>query len=73
MNIKINKAENGYITEVELIGRTETRIHDDLRSAIQSIGEDCLMHFEGKARTFTGDSYGEIKVSLVYLTQQKEQ
>ena len=63
MRVKIIKAENGWITIVGSC-REERRIHDTLEDAIQSIGRDALLHFEGKGSTFTGDSYGKVSVTI---------
>ena len=64
MKIEIIEAVNGYTSVVKHGHLEETRIHATLKELIQSIGEDALMHFEGRARTFKGSSHGEVKVEI---------
>ena len=59
MNIEIIKAENGYLTKTP-----DIYVHSTLEQAIQRIAETALMHFYGKAKTFTGESYGEAFVKI---------
>jgi len=66
MKIEIEKAENGYVIKVEKSHGTEKRIFDDLHGTLQSLCEDALLHFEGRARTFTGERYGEIQLKIYY-------
>ena len=64
MKIEIKKAENGFVTVVNIANRDKTRIHDTLQAAIQSVGRDALMYFEGRGHTFTGSRYGVVSVEV---------
>ena len=64
MKIENKTAENGFITDVEQRGRTETRIHNTLDEALESICTDSLSWFEGRSHYFLGDRYCDIKLKI---------
>lgn len=63
--MKIEKVYNGYIVK----GTAYTEIYHTLQEVFDSM----LLHFEGRAKMFGGDSYGQVIIETTKKTEQEKQ
>ena len=52
---RIRRVNNGFVVE--------SGANEKIMSTLDEVFDDMLLHYEGRSKTFTRDSYGDVSIS----------